>query len=151
MVGLAASLISPFYSILLVRNLGPLLYSSNCKSIYSGTYSEGAKPPWTSEIYWFQGVFRPQRVLSPPPQKNFKKFKPPPRTNSWIRPWIYYIKNRGGTMSLYGSRVFQRWMLMFTKKKKKYYIVVFLFLSDVSVKMKWEEHCLIHDFHVHSL
>ena len=26
----------------------------------------GAKPPCTSEIYWFQGVFRPQRVQSPP-------------------------------------------------------------------------------------
>ena len=28
----------------------------------------GAEPPWTSEIYWFQGVSRLQRVLSPPTQ-----------------------------------------------------------------------------------
>ena len=45
----------------------------------------GAKPPpWTSEIYWFQGVFRPQRVLSPPGKG--KKNLSPPWTNSWIRP-----------------------------------------------------------------
>ena len=37
----------------------------------------GAKPPpWTSEIYWFQGVFRPQRVLSPP-GKGKKNLSPP--------------------------------------------------------------------------
>ena len=36
----------------------------------------GAKPlPWTSEIYWFQGFFMPQRVLNPPLEKT--KFKPP--------------------------------------------------------------------------
>ena len=36
----------------------------------------GAKPtPWTSEIYRFQRVFRPQRVLSPPGKK--KKLAPP--------------------------------------------------------------------------
>ena len=34
----------------------------------------GAKPPWTSEIYWFQGSFRPQWVLER------KKCKPPPWT-----------------------------------------------------------------------
>ena len=39
----------------------------------------GAKPPhpWTSEIYWFQGVFRPQRELSTPPQEREKKLIPP--------------------------------------------------------------------------
>ena len=31
-------------------------------------------PPWTSEIYWFQGIFMPQWVLSPPLER--KKFKP---------------------------------------------------------------------------
>ena len=36
----------------------------------SEAYSEGLRglspsPPWTSEIYWFQDVFRPQRQLSP--------------------------------------------------------------------------------------
>jgi len=36
--------------------------------VYSGG-AMGAKPPWNSEIYGFQGVFRPQRVLSPPPWK----------------------------------------------------------------------------------
>ena len=46
----------------------------------SGAYSGGGRwrlsPPRTSEIYWFQGVFSPQRVLSPPPGQ-IKKFKPP--------------------------------------------------------------------------
>ena len=37
----------------------------------------GAKPtPWTSEIFRSQGVFRPQRVLSPPGKR--KKLSPPP-------------------------------------------------------------------------
>ena len=48
----------------------------------------GGKPPWTSEIYWFQGVFRPQRLLSPPGK--IKKFKLP-WTNSWIRPCRKHI------------------------------------------------------------
>jgi hypothetical protein len=34
-------------------------------------------PIWTIEFYGFQGVFRPQRLLSPPPCKE-KNCKPPP-------------------------------------------------------------------------
>ena len=50
----------------------------------SGGRAIVAKPPWTSEIYWFQGVFMPQRVLSPPwKEENLS----PPWTNSWICPW----------------------------------------------------------------
>ena len=49
-----------------------------------GVFRGGVSPPWTSEIYWLQGVFRPQRVLSPPWKD--KKIKPPSWTNSWIRP-----------------------------------------------------------------
>ena len=37
----------------------------------------GAKPPLDSEIFWFHGVFRPQRVLSPTWKE--KKCKPPPK------------------------------------------------------------------------
>ena len=40
------------------------------------SYLWGAQPPWTSEIYGFQGVFSPQRVLSPPLRKE-KNVKPP--------------------------------------------------------------------------
>ena len=29
----------------------------------------GAKSPWTSEIYLFQGFFRPQRLLTPPHER----------------------------------------------------------------------------------
>jgi len=49
----------------------------------------GAQPPWTVEIYGFQGVLRPQRVLSPPPVK--KKMLSPPWQNSWIRPCFLNI------------------------------------------------------------
>jgi len=42
--------------------------------VYSGGGLLGLSPPWTSEIYWFQRVFRPQRVLSPPGKK--KKLSP---------------------------------------------------------------------------
>ena len=130
-VGQTASVISPFYSILLGRNLSPLLYGSNCKSIYSGTYSEGAmgaKPPWTSEIYWFQGVFRPQRVLSPTPRK-IKKIKPPPRTNSWICPWIYYIKNRGGDyVFVWLKSVSKMNVNVYKEKEKILYSGIFIFI-----------------------
>ena len=51
----------------------------------------GAMPPWTSEIYWFRGVFRPQRVLSPPGEI---KNSSPSWTNSWIRPCLKTFKTR---------------------------------------------------------
>ena len=40
-----------------------------------GGYFE-AMPRLSSEIYWFQGVFMPERVVSPPLERT--KFKPPP-------------------------------------------------------------------------
>ena len=51
-------------------------YRDDCnqRRIQGGGY--GVKPPWTSEIFWFHGVFRPQRVLSPPPGKRKKNLSP---------------------------------------------------------------------------
>ena len=46
-------------------------YQGRIRGVGYGSYA----PPWTSEIYWFQGVFRPRRVLSPPPRKD-KKWGP---------------------------------------------------------------------------
>ena len=43
-----------------------LIFSGLVPGAYSGGGLWGLSPPWTSEIYWFHGVFRPQRVLSPP-------------------------------------------------------------------------------------
>ena len=51
--------------------------------VYSGG---GLSPPWTSEIYWFQGFSGPNGCWAPHPWKD-KKLKPP-WTNSWIRPWL---------------------------------------------------------------
>jgi len=42
----------------------------------------GARHPWTSEIYGFQGVFRTQRVLTAEPSHPGKKKKITPWTNS---------------------------------------------------------------------
>ena len=47
--------------------------SSVNRGVFRGR-AMGAKPPQDSEIYWFQGIFRPQHVLSPPPRKEKNKF-----------------------------------------------------------------------------
>ena len=46
----------------------------------------GAKPPWTSEIYGFQWISRPQQKCWAPPEKT-KKLEPPPWRKSWQHLW----------------------------------------------------------------
>ena len=55
----------------------------------------GLSPPWTGEIYGYQGVLKPPRVLSPPPCKE-KNVKPPPgkipeyASAFWIYIFFYF-------------------------------------------------------------
>jgi len=56
---------------------------SRVPEAYSGGIWGLGPPPRTSEIYEFQGVFRPQRMLNPHSPLERKKIKPrPPWTNS---------------------------------------------------------------------
>ena len=56
--------------------------TSEIQTIETEAHSGGgilglSPPPGTSEIYLFQGVFRPQRVLPPPPLEREKNLSPP--------------------------------------------------------------------------
>ena len=59
------------------------IHCSAVRGVLKGGGLWGLSPPWASEIYGFQRVFRPQRVLRLPLER--KKIKPP-WTNSLIRP-----------------------------------------------------------------
>ena len=52
---------------------------------YSGGGLWGLSPPWTSEIYWFQGFSGPNGCWALPPPGKINKVKPL-CTISWIRP-----------------------------------------------------------------
>ena len=64
------------------------LYCINTSGVF-----RGGGLPWTSEICWFQGVFRLQQVLRPPRLQQV--LRPPLKEkniipqwkNYWIRPW----------------------------------------------------------------
>ena len=66
---------------------------------YSGGKLWGLSPPFTREIYGFQGVFRPQRVLSPPQNEK----------NSWTRPWLWLVLDS----NIYNTNVFNPFWLIF--------------------------------------
>ena len=60
-------------------------------------------PLWSSQIYGFQGVFRPQRVLSPLERQKSK----PHRTNSCVRPCLLFY--------IFKHRMNHYWFILFAR------------------------------------
>ena len=103
------------------------LISSNYADLpeaYSGGGGQwGLSPPWTKEIYRISGDFQAPTGAEQPPPLLKKGLSPPPRTNSWLRPWdlrIAFISILFGHL-MQGYPRSSIYILKFKRSHKRYW------------------------------